>query len=123
MVLMTHNLHALAVVDLWYEFFIPWIEQEILQAVHDEEKHEMVRISEEKHQLGECLDIMSSELDKLQSAIANEDNPQRVLDNGAALDVMLGAIELGHNRAEQLESKIGKLQVTYDYVGTALLLH
>jgi len=74
----------------------------------------MARISDEKHQLSETLDIMSSELANLQNSIAsqdNQENPQCVLDNGAALEKMLGAIELGHNRAEQLERNIGILQV------------
>lgn len=79
----------------------------------------MVRISEEKHQLSGCLDIMSSEITNLRNSIASQDsqseNPQRVLDNGVALENMLSAIELGHNRAEQLESKIGKLQVSFPF--------
>lgn len=94
--------------------FFHVLKQDILQAVHDEEKNEMVRISEEKHQLSECLDIMSSEIANLRNSIACQDqqeNPQRVFDDGAALEKMLDAIELGHNRAEQLESKIGNLQV------------
>lgn len=90
-----------------------------------------MRISEEKHQLSESLDMMSSEIANLQSSIAShgrQENPQHVLDDGVALERMLGAIEVGHNRAEELESRIGNLQVrklhfsfTFDLCSTIVM--
>lgn len=87
----------------------------MLQAVHAEEKHEMASICEEKLQLSECLERMSTEIINLNNSIADKDkqkeNPHLAFEDGVALENMLDEIERGHRRAEELETKIERLQV------------
>lgn len=75
----------------------------------------MADICEHKLQLSECLDRMSTEIINLNNSIAKKDkekeNPHLDLEDGAALENMLDEIERGHRRAEELETKIGALQV------------
>lgn len=87
----------------------------MFEAVNAEEQHEMADICEEKLQLSECLDRMSTEIINLHNSIANKDkqnaDPHLALDDGAGLEDVRDEIEHGRRRAEDLETKIGALQV------------
>ena len=69
----------------------------------------------EKLQLNECLERMSTEIINLNRSInkdKQEENPNHDEEDGVALANMLDEIERSHRQAEELGTKIEKMQVS-----------